>query len=87
MVNDKVHNGYDIIINATYTDTNLGLPKEKRFELKYEVTALAIMDAPFGDDVALSILIIAHRTESLAYCSRVLVMEEGRLVGDRPVTA
>ena len=56
VVNGKVHNGYDVIINATYTDTNLGLPAEKRFELKYEVTALAIMDAPFGDDVALTIM-------------------------------
>jgi hypothetical protein len=56
MVNDKLHDGYDVIINATYTDTNLGLPKEKHFELKYEVTAMAIMDAPFGDDVALTIM-------------------------------
>ena len=56
IVNDKLHDGYDVIINATYTDTNLGLPKEKRFELKYEVTAMAIMDAPFGDDVALTIM-------------------------------
>jgi hypothetical protein len=56
VVNDKVHEGYDVIINATYTDTNLGLPKEKHFELKYEVTAMLVVDAPFGDDVALTIM-------------------------------
>jgi ATP-binding cassette subfamily C protein len=38
-------------------------------------------------DPAMSILIVAHRTESLTYCSRVLVMEEGRLIDDRPVSA
>ena len=56
VVNNKVYEGYDVIINATYTDTNLGLPKEKRFELKYEVTAMVLMDAPFDDDVALTIM-------------------------------
>ena len=55
-VNGKVYDGYDVIINATYTDTNLGLCKEKLFKLKYEVTALAVMDAPFGEGVAITIM-------------------------------
>ena len=56
IVNDKVHNGYDVIINATYTDTNMGLPKEKLFDLKFEVAAMAIINAPFGNDVALTVM-------------------------------
>ena len=56
VVNDKVHDGYDVVINATYTDTNLGLPKEKRFELKYELAAMVLMDSPYDDDVALTIM-------------------------------
>ena len=46
-------------------------------------TERRILDTLTNLDPAMSILIIAHRTESLAHCSRVLVMEEGRLVGDR----
>jgi ATP-binding cassette subfamily C protein len=50
-------------------------------------TERRILDTLGHLDPAMSILIIAHRTESLAYCSRVLVMEEGRLIDDRPVSA
>lgn len=50
-------------------------------------TERRILDTLGRLDPAMSILIIAHRTESLAYCSRVLVMEEGRLIDDRPVSA
>jgi ATP-binding cassette subfamily C protein len=42
-----------------------------------------ILDTLGHLDPDMSILIIAHRTESLAHCSRVLVMEEGRLISDR----
>ena len=56
LVNGELLTGYDVIINCTYTDINLGLPKEKHFELKYEVTALAIVDAPFGDEIAITIM-------------------------------
>lgn len=56
VVNDRCFDGYDIIINASYTDSNLGLPHYKRFALKYEIAAMAILDAPFGDNVALTIM-------------------------------
>ena len=46
-------------------------------------TERRILDTLTNLDPAMSILIIAHRTESLTHCSRVLVMDEGRLVGDR----
>lgn len=56
VANGKVKSGYDFIINATYTDTNLGLPEALKFDLKYELTAMVLMNAPFGDDVALTIM-------------------------------
>jgi hypothetical protein len=55
-VNGTREGPYDFIINATYVDPNLGLPDAKRFELKYELAALVVMDAPFGEDVGLTIM-------------------------------
>lgn len=56
IANGKVVKGYDLIVNTTYTEPNIGLPKEKQFDLKYEVTAMALLKAPFGADVALTIM-------------------------------
>jgi hypothetical protein len=56
VVNGSAKGPYDFIINATYVDPNLGLPKSKWFELKYELAAMVVMDAPFGSDVALTMM-------------------------------
>lgn len=56
VVNGMLMGPYDFIINATYVDPNLGLPDSKQFDLKYEITAMVVMDAPFSDDVALTVM-------------------------------
>ncbi|OUS31467.1 hypothetical protein A9Q99_02540 [Gammaproteobacteria bacterium 45_16_T64] len=52
----KAYEGYDAIVNATYTDNNIGMPQEKRFELKFELAAMALVESPYGDDTALTIM-------------------------------
>ncbi len=56
VVNGVTTGPYDFIINATYVDPNLGLPDSKRFALKYEIAAMVLMDAPFGENVALTVM-------------------------------
>lgn len=46
---------YDLIINATYQNPNLGLIKNK-FNLKYELTGLVKISKPFKDQVGLTIM-------------------------------
>lgn len=42
---DQLQN-YDLIINTSYTNPNLGLPKEKQFELFYELAAMVCITPP-----------------------------------------
>ena len=56
VVNGNVTGPYDFVINTTYVEPNMGLPENKRFKLKYELAAMVVMDAPFGESVALTIM-------------------------------
>jgi hypothetical protein len=51
----KVLNQYDIIINATYVNPNLGL-KKKKFKLKYELTGMVKIKNPFKEQLGLTIM-------------------------------
>ena len=51
----KVLNEYDLIINATYVNPNLGLKKNK-FKLKYELTGMVKIKKPFKEQVGLTIM-------------------------------
>lgn len=55
-VNGKVQGPYDFIVNTTYVDPNLGLPMPICFDLKYELAAMVLKDAPFSSDVALTVM-------------------------------
>ena len=55
-VNGEATEPYDFIINTSYTNPNLGLPSEMQFDVKYESTYMALIDHPFGQDVALTIM-------------------------------
>ena len=52
---DKKPKKYDIIINSTYENPNLGL-KKKKFQLKYELTGMVKIKKPFKDQVGLTIM-------------------------------
>jgi hypothetical protein len=56
VANEKRMGPYDLIINTTYTEPNLGLPPEKQYDLKYELAAMVMLDAPFEGEVALTIM-------------------------------
>ena len=56
VVSGKVKGPYDYVINSTYVNPNIGLPKEMQFQLKYELAAMVLLKAPFGSDVALTIM-------------------------------
>jgi len=55
-VNGMSKGPYDFVINATYVDPNLGLTDSRKFDLKYEIAAMALVDAPFGENVALTVM-------------------------------
>ena len=54
-VDDKLFNEYDLVINATYTNPNLGVTKPF-YELKYELTALVNCETSFDTDTAITIM-------------------------------
>lgn len=56
VANGSLEGPYDFIINTTYVDPNLGLSVSNHFDLKYEIAAMIEMEAPFGQDVALTIM-------------------------------
>ena len=56
VVNGMPKGPYDYIINASYVDPNFGLPDTKHFNLKYKITNMVIMDAPFCQWVALTVM-------------------------------
>jgi hypothetical protein len=47
---------YDYIINATYTDPNLGLKKKDHFEIKWEIAALVLARTSLPADMAVTIM-------------------------------
>ena len=51
----KILNKYDLIINATYVNPNLGLKKNK-FKLKYELTGMVKIKKPFKEQIGLTIM-------------------------------
>ncbi len=46
-------------------------------------TERRILGALVGRDPAMSIIIVAHRSETLEHCTRILTLEQGRLISDR----
>ena len=52
---NKIFNNYDLIINTTYCDPNLGLQK-KRFDLKYEIAAILKLKNPFKTSLGLTVM-------------------------------
>ena len=56
IANDRINGPYDFIINTTYIDPNLGLTKDKLYEVKFELAAMVLINAPFGEDVALTVM-------------------------------
>lgn len=47
---------YDFIINATYTNPNLGLQKKDHFDVKWELAALVLAKTSFPADMAVTIM-------------------------------
>lgn len=47
---------YDYIINATYTMLNLGLPDEKKFDVKWELAALSLAETSLPPASAVTIM-------------------------------
>lgn len=47
---------YDYIVNASYTNLNLGLPEIKRFPVKYELTALLLSKTSLPATTAVTIM-------------------------------
>lgn len=56
LVNEDLVGTYDFIINTTYTNPNLGLSPEQFYETKYELAAMVLLVAPFGEDTALTVM-------------------------------
>jgi len=52
---NNVFQGYDFVINTTYTDPNLGLDKDK-FKLKYELTGMVKLKNPYKNPLGLTIV-------------------------------
>lgn len=52
--NKKFHN-YDLIINTTYSNPNLGL-KKKKFILKYELTGMLKLKNPYSKSLGLTVM-------------------------------
>lgn len=50
------HGPFDYIINASYTDPNLGFPEEKRFGVKWEIAALVLARTSLDPAAAVTIM-------------------------------
>jgi len=50
-------------------------------------TEKEVMDALQDLDPELTVIIVAHRLESVKYCKRILRIEAGRVVADGPLEA
>jgi hypothetical protein len=55
IANDKKVGPFDFIINTTYVDPNLGLPKELQYKVKYELTGMVLLKAPMNN-IAITIM-------------------------------
>ena len=55
-VNGVTKGPYDFIINATYVDPKLGLTNSRMLNLKYEICAMVLVEPPFGENVALTVM-------------------------------
>jgi hypothetical protein len=53
---DKLLGTYDAIVNATYTNPNLGLSREKRFNVKWELCMLVVCQANLPKGTAITIM-------------------------------
>lgn len=51
----NIFNGYDYILNTTYTDPNLGLD-ENKFNIKYELTGMVRLKNPYKNPIGLTIM-------------------------------
>ncbi|GGH49020.1 FAD-dependent oxidoreductase [Microbacterium album] len=51
-----VHGPFDYIVNASYTDPNLGLPAPLRFAVKWELAALVLARTSLPADAAVTIM-------------------------------
>ncbi|MGP3535728.1 hypothetical protein ACTU3I_13100 [Microbacterium sp. RD1] len=47
---------FDYIVNASYTDLNLGFPEEKHFGVKWEIAALVLAKTSLAPDQAITIM-------------------------------
>lgn len=63
----QVHGPYDFIINATYTNPNLGLPPEKHFGIKWELAALVLAETSLASDAAVTLMDGAYVSVYPAY--------------------
>ena len=52
---NKIFTGYDLIINTTYQNPNLGLTK-KKFSLKYELSGMVRLSEPYKKPVGITIM-------------------------------
>lgn len=54
-VNGRLYDEYDLVINATYTNPNIGATKPF-YELKYELAALVNCETSFNKDTAVTVM-------------------------------
>jgi D-amino-acid oxidase len=55
LVNGNYQGPFDYIINTTYVNPNLGLPKNMHYKLKYELAGMVLMKAK-SDELAITIM-------------------------------
>lgn len=53
---DSLQKQFDLVINTTYTNPNLNLPKEQHFSFYYEMAAMVCMDPPTKENRGITIV-------------------------------